>query len=97
MFGIFIDDKNTTCADRFYVLGDWEDEYCDLTLDKLIAETGDDVTKPVLEPAKSMEELKAYIESYAAKNNGTISFAMNEVPVIQKKTFFQKIRSFLKW
>lgn len=97
LFGIFIDDKNTTCADRFYVLGDWEDEYCDLTLDKLIAETGEDITKPVLEPAKSMEELKAYIESYVSKNNGTISFAMNEVPIIQKKTFFQKIRSFLKW
>ena len=34
LFGVF---KNATnVADRFYFLGDWVDEYCDLTLDKMI-------------------------------------------------------------
>lgn len=34
IFGCF---KNSSCvADRFYFLGDWVDEYCDLTLDKLV-------------------------------------------------------------
>jgi len=34
LFGVF---KNqTNVADRFYFLGDWVDEFCDLTLDKLI-------------------------------------------------------------
>lgn len=34
LFGVF---KNSTnVADRFYFLGDWIDEYCDLTLDKMV-------------------------------------------------------------
>lgn len=34
LFGVF---KNSTnVADRFYFLGDWVDEYCDLTLDKMV-------------------------------------------------------------
>jgi hypothetical protein len=34
LFGSFR--NQTNIADRFYFLGDWVDEYCDLTLDKLI-------------------------------------------------------------
>lgn len=36
LFGAFTEDGNV--ADRFYFLGDWIDEYCDLTLDKMIAQ-----------------------------------------------------------
>jgi len=36
LFGVFKSDTNV--ADRFYFLGDWVDEYCDLTLDKMVAE-----------------------------------------------------------
>lgn len=36
LFGVFKNQSNI--ADRFYFLGDWVDEYCDLTLDKLIEE-----------------------------------------------------------
>lgn len=41
LFGIFYDDKNDEAMERFYYLYDWEDEYCDLTLDKLIQEYKD--------------------------------------------------------
>ncbi|EOE7167609.1 hypothetical protein ACKTJR_002714 [Clostridioides difficile] len=34
LFGIFSDEKSRAIVDRFYYLGDWEDEYCDLTLKK---------------------------------------------------------------
>ena len=34
LFGAFKNQRNV--ADRFYFLGDWVDEYCDLTLDKMI-------------------------------------------------------------
>ena len=34
LFGVFKNNNNV--ADRFYFLGDWVDEYCDLTLDKMI-------------------------------------------------------------
>ena len=34
LFGVF--KNNSNVADRFYFLGDWIDEYCDLTLDKMV-------------------------------------------------------------
>lgn len=34
LFGVFKNSSNV--ADRFYFIGDWVDEYCDLTLDKMI-------------------------------------------------------------
>ena len=34
LFGVFKNNNNV--SDRFYFLGDWVDEYCDLTLDKMI-------------------------------------------------------------
>ena len=34
LFGMF--KNNSNVADRFYFLGDWVDEYCDLTLDKMV-------------------------------------------------------------
>lgn len=36
LFGCFKNSRNV--GDRFYFLGDWIDEYCDLTLDKMIDE-----------------------------------------------------------
>lgn len=49
LFGIFYDDSYDEVMERFYFLYDWEDEYCDLTLDKLIEEykeiSDEDVTK----------------------------------------------------
>ena len=36
LFGCFKNGNNV--ADRFYFLGDWVDEFCDLTLDKMVEE-----------------------------------------------------------
>ncbi|MDU7184950.1 MAG: hypothetical protein E6294_02830, partial [Klebsiella sp.] len=36
LFGAFLNEETKVVADRFYFLGDWIDEYCDLTLDKMI-------------------------------------------------------------
>lgn len=36
LFGTFQNEKDRSVIDRFYYLGDWEDEYCDLTLDKMV-------------------------------------------------------------
>lgn len=45
LFGTFQEIRNnlglsSLVNDRFYYLGDWEDEYCDLTLDKFLREAG---------------------------------------------------------
>lgn len=39
VFGVFRDEDTKTIIERFYYIGDWIDEYCDLTLDKLVNET----------------------------------------------------------
>lgn len=38
LFGIFYDELFREVTERFYFLYDWVDEYCDLTLDKMIEE-----------------------------------------------------------
>lgn len=65
LFGAFR--SNTSVADRFYFLGDWIDEYCDLTLDKMVEQykAKNEVT-PAHETRipKSSEELVEIMKSY---------------------------------
>lgn len=44
--------------ERFYYLGDWEDEYCDLTLDKFLKEAGRDKIQTVEVPLNKDEILQ---------------------------------------
>ena len=66
LFGCF--KKGTSVADRFYFLGDWVDEFCDLTLDKLIAEyqkKKDGVSPSVeMRVPTTAEELLTVLHSY---------------------------------
>lgn len=110
LFGVF---KNqTNVADRFYFLGDWVDEFCDLTLDKLVEQYKekkevDPVT--TTEIPKTSEELVALLKTYKIDNTK----AVNEVtftgsqalpvasytinPTVEKKPgFFAKVRSVFK-
>ena len=41
LFGVFYDAQTNEYIERYYYLYDWEDEYCDLTLDKMIMEYKD--------------------------------------------------------
>lgn len=41
LFGIFYNEAFNEAVDRFYFLYDWEDEFCDLTLDRMIEEYKD--------------------------------------------------------
>lgn len=65
LFGAF---KNlTNVADRFYFLGDWVDEYCDLTLDKMVEEYTEKMDKTPLvtmEIPKTSEELLEILKTY---------------------------------
>lgn len=65
LFGVFKDGGNV--ADRFYFLGDWVDEYCDLTLDKMVEEYKDrKCTTPIVSTKipKDSEELVAILKTY---------------------------------
>ena len=82
LFGVF---KNqTNVADRFYFLGDWVDEYCDLTLDKMVEqytqEKGHTPTNTSTIPQNG-EELVALLKTYKidSKKNETIVLSSNDV------------------
>lgn len=47
--------------DRFYFLGDWEDEYCDLTMDKFLQEAGKEKLQTVVIPTNT-DEIKEELE-----------------------------------
>lgn len=80
LFGVFKDQTNV--ADRFYFLGDWIDEYCDLTLDKMVEQYKEkNGTVPTVEskiPANG-EELLDILKSFKIdeKNKSTYSVINN--------------------
>lgn len=83
LFGVFSDEKSRAIVDRFYYLGDWEDEYCDLTLEKMINDYKkkgkQDISKHIITP-KSLDELKKELDSLE-KNNDTYKQITNIKPL----------------
>ena len=74
LFGTFQDLKSGSMVERFYFIGDWVDEYCDLTLDKMIAEyKATDKSKVIanemLTP-KTLKELKKQLDSLEEDGQG---------------------------
>lgn len=93
LFGTFQNAKERSVIDRFYYLGDWVDEYCDLTLDKMVNETQNVGHRNIAHTIKTpddIEELRAQLASIQDKNG---VFRIVE----QKQTntsFFDKVRTF---
>lgn len=48
--------------DKFYVIGDWVDEYCDLTLDKFVQLSGKKNVVKSVETPVSFEEIMKELE-----------------------------------
>lgn len=96
LFGTFQDEKAKVLIDRFYFLGDWIDDYCDLTLDRMAFEakqkTGKDIRLRISTP-KDIQELKKQLDNLIDQGQRFI-VANNEVN--KKKTKFGLIRSFFR-
>ena len=92
LFGVFTD--NTNVSDRFYYLGDWEDEYCDLTLDKLVGQYSSSNKKVVndVEVPKTTEELISILQNYTETKDG---FKFSDKKIEPKKSFFKQVKTFL--
>lgn len=68
VFGYFEDSKSHEKGERFYAIADWEDEYCDLTIEKLtekmardgigrgVQELGDTAKEIILEVTELLKE-----------------------------------------
>ena len=99
LFGVFKDSSSKSVIDRFYYLGDWVDEYCDLTLDKMLAETervGKRNIAHSISTPQDLEELREQLNVYnkvTTMNHFVIDSSKAEVP---KKHFFDKIKSIFK-
>lgn len=92
LFGTFQNERTKTVIDRFYFLGDWEDEYCDLTLDKMVNEVETSKKRNIVRTVNTpedIEELKRQLDQLVPLSD---SF---KIDLGKKKGFFKKIRSFL--
>lgn len=97
LFGTFQNDNTRSVIDRFYYLGDWIDEYCDLTLDKMVNETQNvrkrNITHTIKTP-KDIEELKEQLSMLKSTPNGIVVEAIENNK--KKPHFFKKIQTFLR-
>ena len=95
LFGTFQNKSTRTVIDRFYFLGDWEDEYCDLTLDKMVNEIKSEKKYNVLRTIntpKDIKELKEQLNQLTPYND---TFRINNSKS-KEKGFFEKITTFLR-
>lgn len=97
LFGCFCDRNAKTKVDRYYFLGDWEDEFCDLTFEKMLnklAETGrTDVVKRISDPNTQME-LISELNKLRKTNSGFETVSVDEVFIDTSKP--KKIKPILK-
>ena len=95
LFGVFehkIDNIWNIC-DRFYFIGDWEDEYCDLTLTKMVQKMSEkgtvDVTHDLSLPEVTEESVRAYVNALEEdEENDRFRIRANK-----KKSFFNKVKT----
>lgn len=92
LFGTFLDEKTRSVIDRFYYLGDWVDEYCDLTLDKMVNETKNlgrrDIIRSIKTP-EDIQELKEQLKSLTPREDTFV------IEAEKKKTgFFDNVKTF---
>lgn len=110
LFGMMYDDKTSSACPRFYYLGDWEDNYCDLTLEKMLAKIGEDKEHKIEKPLKSIDELNERLNTLTNKNrNGFIKTSVVQLSQRQlnvgtelytksskPRNVFKKIKSIFK-
>lgn len=95
LFGTFenkIDNIWNIC-DRFYFIGDWEDEYCDLTLTKMVqkmSEKGIDIVNNLAIPEVTEDEVRQYVNKLDETEEAD-RFRQLHRP--KTKSFFQKVRT----
>lgn len=81
LFGVFKND-NTNICDRFYYLGDWVDEYCDLTLDKMIEEYKEEKNYSPANTSvipSTAEELVNILKSYKIDEGKDRGYSINSL------------------
>lgn len=105
LFGCFKNGNNV--ADRFYFLGDWVDEFCDLTLDKMVEEyksqkgVSPTITEKIPTTSEELiETLNTYKESLGytelSESISVPHYEQDSSEPKKKKSFFSRVRSIFK-
>lgn len=95
LFGTFLNKSTRSVVDRFYYLGDWIDEYCNLTLDKMVNESSikgkRNITHTISTP-QDIEELKKQLNLIEKDKDGLFRLVVKKDDGFFKKisTFFSK-------
>lgn len=93
LFGVFLDTKSRVCIERFYYIGDWVDEYCDLTFDKFLTELGkSNFTSNEVVIPKTEEELTKILDDYHNSGSNLIISSAN-ISSKKKESIFSKIKN----
>lgn len=100
LFGAFVSEKDRVVNDRFYYLGDWEDEYCDLTLDKMVNEVknvGKRNIQHTISTPEDMQALKNQLGNLSATSDVSHFVVSNIVSEsdTKKPGFFARVKTFL--
>lgn len=86
--------KGESLLSQIYYIADWEDEYCDLTLDKMVNETKPVGNRKILRSISTPEDIETLKAQLAAleEQDGRRSFVMSvETPT--KNSFFHNIKT----
>lgn len=104
LFGAFLDRERNAINERFYYIGDWIDDYCDLTLDKMVAEmkedTGKNIVNNMFSIPRTQEELQNQLNSLKLEEDESsdsikLTLISSSDGLSQKRSsFFTKIRTF---
>lgn len=103
LFGAFLDRNRNAINERFYYIGDWIDEYCDLTLDKMVAEMKEEKDKDIINEIYSIpetkEELQSQLNSLKLEEDDDRPIKLTKVTTLdgkkENKGIFSKIKTFL--
>lgn len=82
--------KNQKINNRFYFLGDWVDEFCDLTLEKFVSMTSKDIVKTIMTPLNKDE-----IAEEITRLDSNLKM-IKSTPIKSKKPFFKRVFSAIK-
>ena len=81
LFGTFQNEKTRTVIDRFYFLGDWEDEYCDLTLDKMVNEVEASKKRNIVRTVNTPEDIEELKKQLNQKLKQTLKMVHTQLLV----------------
>lgn len=94
LFGVSYSEEDRTMNERYYVLADWIDEYCDLTMEKFMEELRkhgrEKVDHEVMMTPTDLKTLKEQLSEIQ------LVHGRYEGVEVKKTPFFKRVRSFLK-